>query len=42
MNDYRTSKVLEVQQRAFDYWSLNQARIQSQLLFTIALTEKQV
>jgi hypothetical protein len=40
MNDYKCSKVLEVQQRAFDYWVLRNGQINKDILFSIPLTEK--
>lgn len=43
MNDYRFSKVLEVQLRALDYWVLRKQKTNTlQLLFNVPLTEKQV
>jgi hypothetical protein len=39
MNDYLQSKILEVQQRAFDYKILKQHNLDSNLLFFTPLTE---
>lgn len=42
MNDYKFSKVIEVQQRALDYWVLRKGGISQDLLFNTPSTDKQV
>jgi len=42
MKDYKTSKAIEVQSRALDYWVLRSGGISNNLLFNSPLTEKQV
>lgn len=42
MSDYRHSKVLEVQQRALDYFVIRANQVSPQLLIKVPLTEQQV